>query len=371
LSAGAASPVLYRLLRPLLFCLPPERAHDLAFAVLRPFERAAAARSTHPPHSDPRLAQRLFGLSFANPIGLAAGLDKNARLPHLWSRFGFGHAELGTVTAQPQPGNPPPRLFRLPEHRALINRMGFNNDGAAAVAARLDSTLRRGRPAIPLGLNIGKSKVTPLDAAADDYRASYRLLAPLADYVTVNISSPNTPGLRSLQSHHELEKLLRALADESAALTRDGHAVPPLLVKLAPDLADDDLRELGALAAACGAAGLIATNTTVRRDVLPAGTPLAAESGGLSGAPLAARATEVVRILYTSAHGRLPVIGVGGVFDAADAYEKIRAGASLVQVYTGFVYSGPGLPRRLCHGLSALLERDGYGALGAAVGSGC
>jgi dihydroorotate dehydrogenase len=361
--------VLYRLVRSLLFRLPPERAHRLAFAALRPLERLAAARPTPPPPGDPRLAQNLFGLTFANPIGLAAGLDKNAELPHLWPRFGFGHAELGTVTARPQPGNPPPRLFRLPEQRALINRMGFNNDGAAAVAARLARSLHAGRPGIPIGLNIGKSKLAPLDAAADDYCESYRQLAPLADYVTVNVSSPNTPGLRSLQSHDELQKLLRALGDESRTIATAARAAPPLLVKLAPDLADDDLRDLAAIAADCGAAGLIATNTTVRRDLLPAGTPFAAESGGLSGAPLAARATEVVRVLHTSTRGRLPIIGVGGVFDAADAYAKIRAGASLVQVYTAFIYAGPGLPRRLCSGLADRLERDGFATIGDAVGS--
>jgi len=362
--------VLYRLLRPLLFRLPPERAHGAVFALLRLAERATVAWPAASPAADPRLAQTLFGIRFANPVGLAAGLDKNAELPHLWPRLGFGHAELGTITACAQPGNPEPRLFRLPEARALINRMGFNNDGAAAVAARLRRRLESGRVGIPLGLNIGKSKRTPLANAADDYCESYRYLAPLADYVTVNVSSPNTPGLRSLQTHHELEKLLLALRAESAAVATAQRGPPPLLVKLAPDLDDQDLRDLAGIAAGCGAAGLLATNTTVRRDLVPAGTRFADEAGGLSGAPLAARATQVIRTLHDCTEGRLPIIGVGGIFDAADAYAKIRSGASLVQIYTGFVYEGPTLPRRLCSGLCELLERDGLATIGDAVGRG-
>ena len=361
--------MLYRLLRPLLFRVEPETIHGWAFAALAPIQWMLehSGGAAYPP--DPLLARELWGLTFPNPIGLAAGFDKNGALPHVWAALGFGFAELGTVTAQPQPGNPVPRLFRLDDQRALINRLGFNNRGAAAIARQLPARFGARRPPVPIGINIGKSRATPLDAAIDDYRASLTALFDCADYVVVNVSSPNTPGLRDLQAEGQLAPLLEALqADNRDLAARRGVAPRPLLVKLAPDLSDDALHALVDVARACGVAGLIATNTTIDRSALPPGHPLAGEAGGLSGAPLRQRATAVIRQLYRLSAGQVPIIGVGGVFSAADAYAKIRAGASLVQVYTGFVYEGPGLPHRVCRGLRALLARDGYANVAAAVG---
>jgi dihydroorotate dehydrogenase len=362
--------VLYRLARPLLFRIAPETVHAWTCAALKPAQWMLERRGVAGRRPDPVLAQTLAGLAFPNPVGLAAGFDKNGVLPHVWAALGFGFAELGTVTAQAQSGNPPPRLFRLADQQALINRLGFNNRGAAAVARALAARLRRQRPPIPIGVNIGKSRTTTIERAVDDYRASFAALAPCADYVVVNVSSPNTPGLRDLQAEAQLAPLLEALQAENRDLAVRRHAAPlPLLVKLAPDLSDDDLRALIAVARGCGVAGLIATNTSVDRSLLPRGHPLAGESGGLSGAPLRARATAVIRRAYQLAQGELPIIGVGGIFSAADAYAKVRAGASLVQVYTGFVYEGPALPRRICTGLRHLLARDGYRHIGDAVGA--
>jgi len=361
--------VLYALARPLLFQLPAETAHQLAFAALTPWQALLQRGPHRPAPADGRLRQTLWGLDFPNPIGLAAGFDKNGALPHVWAALGFGFAELGTVTAQPQAGNPTPRLFRLPAERALINRLGFNNDGAAAVATALGRRLAAGRPPIPLGLNLGKSRVASIEQAIDDYRASLATLYDCADYLVVNVSSPNTPGLRDLQSEAQLAPLLDALqADNRRLAAERGRAPRPLLVKLAPDLNDEGLGALAATALGAGIDGLIATNTTIDRSALPAGHPLAGEPGGLSGAPLRARATAVIRTLFRVTNGRLPIIGVGGVFNADDAYEKIRAGASLVQIYTGFVYAGPGLARTLASRLRARLERDGFATVAAAVG---
>jgi len=360
--------MLYDLLRPLLFQLDPETAHELALQGLSAWQawlqRLPATATRH----DPLLASDLFGLHFPNPLGLAAGFDKNGALPHVWAALGFGFAELGTVTALAQAGNPRPRLFRLPAEQALINRLGFNNHGAAAVAAALAARLADGRPPVPLGINLGKSKLTPLADATADYVASLRALAPLADYIVVNVSSPNTPGLRELQSEAELAPLLAALQAENALLARDGGAPRPLLVKLAPDLADDALPGLVALARAHGIAGLVATNTTIDRGVLPAGHALAGEAGGLSGAPLRVRATAVTRRLYQLAGRALPIVGVGGIASGADAYARIRAGAALLQTYTGFVYGGPGFAPRVVGELRALLARDGFANVADAVG---
>ncbi|MGD9763868.1 MAG: quinone-dependent dihydroorotate dehydrogenase [Candidatus Binatia bacterium] len=360
--------VFYDLIRPLLFCLPPEAAHELTLRGLRPWERFLQGRAA-PPAADSLLAQRVWGLDFAHPLGLAAGFDKNGALPHVWSALGFAFAEIGTVTALAQPGNPRPRLFRLPAERGLINRLGFNNAGASAVAADLAARLAHVRPPGPLGVNIGKSKLTALERAADDYCASLRALFPLADYVVVNVSSPNTPGLRDLQAEEQLAPLLAALQEENRRLAR-AHAVPPrpVLVKVAPDLADQALAALVDTVRTHGIAGLIATNTTVERNALPAGHALAEQAGGLSGAPLRARATSVLRALYHHSAGQLPIIGVGGIGSGADAYERIRAGASLVQAYTGFVYGGPGFARRTIAELRALLQRDGFTNVAQAVG---
>lgn len=360
---------MYALLRPLLFQLPAERAHELAIRVLAWWQWRLERSPATPAAADPLLAQRLWDLDFPNPLGLAAGFDKNGALPHVWAALGFGFAELGTITAHPQPGNPPPRLFRLPAEQALINRLGFNNAGAAAVAAALARRLAAGRPPIPLGINLGKSKITPVEDAAADYCTSLRALHGLADYLVLNVSSPNTPGLRDLQAEAQLAALCAAVqADNRRIAAATGTAPRPLLVKIAPDLADDALPAVVATARQHAVAGLIATNTTIARDGLPAGHPLAGEAGGLSGAPLRARATAVVRTLYRLSGGALPIIGVGGVASGQDAYEKIRAGASLVQAYTGFIYGGPRFVPHVLGELRALLARDGFAHVGQAVG---
>ena len=362
--------MLYHRLRPLLFSVPPETIHAWVCGGLVPWQWLLERGAPSARPSDPLLGQELWGLTFPNPIGLAAGFDKNGRLPHVWSALGFGSAELGTVTALAQPGNPRPRLFRLADEQALINRLGFNNLGAAPIARSLRARFARQRPPVPIGINLGKSRVTPLAEAIDDYRTSFAALFDCADYVVVNVSSPNTPGLRELQSDAQLAPLLQALQAENRRLASErGGAPRPLLVKVAPDLDDDQLRAVVSVASDCDAAGLIATNTTVDRSLLPRAHPLAGEAGGLSGAPLRERATAVIRRIYQLAGGRLPVIGVGGIFSADDAYAKIRAGASLLQVYTGFVYEGPRLPARVCAGLKTLLARDGFANIRAAVGA--
>ncbi len=349
---------LYGAIRPLLFHLDAETAHRLVFDLLI---AAQPVLSRCAPHTSPALRQRLWGLDFPNPIGLAAGFDKDARAPLVWPGLGFGFAELGTVTAQAQPGNPRPRIFRLVDERALINRLGFNNAGAADVAARL-SRLDRGQRRVPLGINLGKSRVTPLAEAVKDYEASFRLLAPLADYVVVNVSSPNTPGLRDLQAQTHLAELLTALQAENDRLSPRR----PLLVKLSPDMADDDLAAAVQTIERLRADGIVATNTTIRRDLL---THPVDQAGGLSGAPLRDLATQMIRRVYQLSGGRLPIIGVGGVFTAEHAYEKIRAGASLVQVYTGMIYQGPTLPMDLCRGLGQLLQGDGRERVTQIVGA--
>lgn len=319
----------------------------------------------------PELEQQLWGLTFRNPIGLAAGFDKDGIAAGIWDSLGFGFAELGTVTYHAQPGNPPPRLFRLPLDQAAINRMGFNNRGAAALAETLiqlrQSQAEAGQPTIPLGINLGKSKVTSLEAAAGDYLSSFQLLQPLGDYFVVNVSSPNTPGLRSLQATDQLEPILEAL---QGANTQQ----KPLLVKIAPDLEWEDIAAVVALAQTYRLAGIIATNTTIRRDQLKTqvvqatGQPITAEAGGLSGAPLRQRSTEVIRFIWQQTQGTLPIIGVGGIFTAEDAWEKITAGASLVQVYTGWVYEGPWMVRRALMGLASKLKAQGLTSITEAIG---
>jgi dihydroorotate dehydrogenase len=320
------------------------------------------------PWSHPALVQRIWDLEFPNPVGLAAGFDKDARAPQVWPLLGFGFAELGTITAHAQPGNPPPRLFRLAGDRALINRLGFNNAGADAVAERL-TRQRLGAPhGIPIGINIGKSRITPLERAAEDYVYSFRRLAAFASYVVINVSSPNTPGLRDLQAEEHLGHLLTVLARENHAWAEQQQRPPrPLLIKVAPDLGDEALASIVSVARNRGAAGLVATNTTIRRDGLTTPTD---ETGGLSGAPLRERATAVVRSLYRCAGGALPIVGVGGVFSADDAYAKIRAGASLVQLYTGMIYEVPRVAHRIARGLVDLLARDGFTHIREAVGTG-
>lgn len=325
-------------LRPLLFCLPAEAAHNLALLGLRTSPRWALKNTFGPMPHDP---VRLFGLNFPNRVGLAAGMDKNASALGAWEAMGFGFIEAGTITALAQPGNPKPRCFRFPAQSALINRMGFNNAGASAIAKRL-AKLKSSRrwPSVPVGINIGKSKVTPNDQAASDYATSFRLLLPFGDYFTINVSSPNTPELRALQERDSLVRIIRGLRSVDAA--------KPLLVKIAPDLDNAQLAEIADVANSENLAGLIATNTTLDQSAVP---PESRQQGGLSGAPLARRSTEVIRTLRT--HTALPIIASGGVMTGADAREKIDAGASLVQVYTGFVYSGPALIRDITSALAA------------------
>ena len=336
-----------RVLRPALFRAyagDPERVHHATLQILAALERQPAALGAlRLLTRAPRRPVEAFGLTFPGVVGLAAGMDKDGVAPHAWAALGFGHVELGTVTATAQPGNPRPRLFRLPASQGLVNRMGFNNAGAGALAARLDAAgVRRGEPApgIPVGVSLGKTKTTPLAEAAGDYLASFAAVAPHADYVAVNVSSPNTPGLRTLQEAGTLRDLVAALV--AAARERDPGRPVPVLVKVAPDLTFDALEDVLGVCLGAGAAGLVATNTTLGRDGLAdADRWRASEAGGLSGAPLAARARAVVGFL--AARTDLPVIGVGGVLTAADGRALLDAGARLLQVYTGFVYRGPAL----------------------------
>ncbi len=309
---------------------------------------------------DPRLRVEALGLTFRNPVGLAAGLDKHGEAASAWSALGFGFAEIGTVTPRPQEGNPRPRVFRLPAQSALINRMGFNSVGAAAVR---DHLAAGGAAGIPLGINVGKNRDTPNERAVDDYRAAMEPLRPFADYFVINVSSPNTKDLRALQQPDAAFALVAAAVEVASS---DGKR-RPVLVKLAPDVEGDALEETVRAAREAGAAGFVAANTTVSREGVE-GAPRAVESGGLSGAPLRARATEIVRRVFRASDGKSPIIGVGGVLDAEGAYEKIRAGASLVQVYTGLIYEGPAIARRINRGLLRLLERDRLPDLAAAVG---
>jgi dihydroorotate dehydrogenase len=294
-----------------------------------------------------------------NPIGLAAGLDKDAEaVPGLFA-LGFGSIEVGTVTPRAQPGNPQPRLFRIPEHQALINRMGFNNVGAEKVAARLR---RLAWHPGPIGTNLGKNRDTPIERAVDDYVRCAQLLAPVSDYLVINASSPNTPQLRRLQ---EPERLTALLSGVQSATEKTGMA-KPLLLKIAPDLSEKEVDAIVDIALACGIQGLIATNTTDQR---PFQHRLSSEPGGLSGAPLRSLATQTIKRVYIRSGGRLAVVGVGGIFTGADAYEKIRAGASWVQVYTGFIYRGPGIAQSILRELEGLLKRDGYTSATEAIGS--
>lgn len=350
----------YRVLGPLVRCLEPEDAHRLTIRALTlgvsPFRAA---------RTDLRLAQTLWGLHFPNPVGLAAGFDKNAEVVEPLLRLGFGFVEAGTVTPKPQPGNPRPRVFRLPAQGAMINRYGFNNAGLEAFAARF-AALRR-RPALPgpVGANVGKNKEAT-DAVAD-YVTGVKRMAPLADYLVINVSSPNTPGLRTLQDRAPLTELLQAVL--VARTEAGGQKPPPLLLKVAPDLGEADLVDIAEVALETGIDGLIISNTTITRPGLER-EPLASESGGLSGPPLFELSTRTLASLYRLTGGRVPLIGVGGIAGADDAYAKIRAGASLVQLYTALVYHGPGLVGEICRGLVRHLDRDGFATVKDAVGTG-
>jgi dihydroorotate dehydrogenase len=362
---------LYPLFRSALFGLPPEAAHAVAVGSLRTSLAASGARRLARgilEVRDPGLRVERWGIDFPNPVGLAAGFDKSGDAFNALGALGFGFIEIGTVTAHPQEGNPRPRLFRLPRDGALLNRMGFNNPGADAVASRLaDSTIEP-----ILGINLGKSRLAPLEDATADYLASLERLEPFARYLVVNVSSPNTPGLRTLQDAAPLRELLRELGTRTGELAAARGAAPsPVLLKIAPDLHDDQVEEVVAIAAEEGADGIIATNTTISRDGLRTDPARVARlgAGGLSGAPVRERAREVVRRIYRTTGGALPVIGVGGIFDADDAWSMICAGASLIQVYTGFIYRGPGMVRDINRGLVERLAREGMRSIDEAVGS--
>jgi len=334
---------------------PAEMAHLTTVRLARTFWPLMPAAAP----SDPRLAIRAFGRDFANPIGLAAGFDKNAEVPDAMLKFGFGFVECGTVTPRPQSGNPRPRLFRLVEDRAVINRMGFNNEGMEAAAVRLAA--RRGKGIV--GINIGANK----DSAdrIGDYRAAFVRLAPLADYVTVNVSSPNTPGLRGLQNRDELAQLLATLTAARAKLALS----VPLLLKIAPDLDGHALDDIAEVVVASGIEGLVVSNTTIARPSTLR-SALAAETGGLSGAPLFAPSTQILREMFARVGTKLTLVGAGGVGSGADAYAKIRAGASLVQLYSALAYEGPGLVTRIKRQLLDCLARDGYARVSDAIGAG-
>ncbi len=375
--------MLYTLLKPLLFRLDAERAHNLIGALLAASQAVGAHKllAALYAYDDPILATECAGLRFANPLGLAAGFDKRAVLIGPMAALGFGHVEVGTITPRAQPGNPRPRLFRLPADGALINRLGFNSPGMLAVAQNLRDyrqnqeprtknrqVWRGSQPSVGgssvVGVNIGKNRTTSLERAAEDYLAAFVALAELADYITINISSPNTPGLRQLHERAALDQLLGELAAQNRRLARPR----PLFLKISPDETPEQLAEVVEAGLAAGIAGMIATNTTLDRNGLR--SPLANETGGLSGQPLTVRSRAVIAQLASLSGRQLPIIGVGGVASAADAYGHIRAGASLVQLYTGLIYGGPGLPLRIKRDLAELVRRDGFRSIRAAVGAG-
>ena len=351
---------LYDRLLKVMFRIPPETIHGMIGAVLQVLNAAApvnrAAERVVRVH-DPALAQTLFGVRFPAPLGLAAGFDKNATAADAWGALGFGYAEMGTVTPQPQPGNPAPRLYRLPADKAILNRMGFNNDGAVAVARNL----ARRRSSDVVGINIGKNK-TQTDAVAD-YRVGAIELGGLADYLVVNVSSPNTPGLRDLQAVDELRPILKVVVENTKA---------PVLVKIAPDLADEDVDAVADLAVELGLAGIVATNTTISREGL-ATDPSEVEAmgaGGISGAPVGKRALEVLQRLHARVGDQLVLVSAGGIMTPEQAWERIAAGASLLQGYTPFIYGGPGWIRDVHVGIAAQLRAHGLDSISQAVGSG-
>jgi dihydroorotate dehydrogenase len=371
----------HRMIRPLLFRQDSESIHNRTISALARASRSPGVCSLLSAiYAAPDLPVELFDLRFSNPVGLAAGMDKHAAAVPAWEALGFGFSELGGVTWHAQPGNP---SFRAVRDEALINRMGFNNPGAEAMAEKLREWHESGRwPKHPVGINLGKSKITPNENAAEDYANSFRSLRPLADFFVVNVSSPNTPNLRQLQDKTALDEILAALQEinsvsnsavTSAAINPKSETPnpKPLLVKVAPDLSFEALDEILELAAKRNLAGIVATNTTIAR---PESSDeqlrrIYSEAGGLSGKPLRARSTEVIRHIHKQTHGALPIIGVGGIMNADDAWEKIQAGASLVQVYTGLVYQGPALAKQIVRSLMKHLRENGFASLSEAVGS--
>lgn len=353
---------MYKTLKPLLFCLPPETAHRLTLGALKSAPSFLLPKIKTSPAE---LKVKLWGRSFPNPVGLAAGFDKNAEAIRGLFHLGFGFIEAGTVTLKPQSGNPRPRVFRCPQHNAVINRMGFPNCGAAQFKDNLRHFLeQKPRPAGVLGLNIGMNK--DQTDPAKDYTALVRALAPMADYLTINISSPNTPGLRNLQEKAPLTELLTAVLKERHDAC--GEYAPPLLLKLAPDLSDEQLDDIASVLLTLKIDGVILTNTTLSRpEELP--KKFREQKGGLSGAPLTDLSTAIIRYFYGITKGQIPIIGVGGIGSAEDAYAKIRAGASLVQVYSNLIFQGPSLPSNINKGLLDLLKKDGFTHISEAVGA--
>ena len=380
-----------KLVRPTLFSQEAEQAHKNTLRGLAWVSRhGVACGAMHSLLGASELPVELFGLRFPNPVGLAAGMDKNAEALPAWAALGFGFSELGGVTWHPQPGNLAPRIFRAVPDEAIVNRMGFNNEGAEALAVRLNEwRASRHWPSHPVGINLGKSKITPLNEAAGDYANSFRALREHADFFVVNVSSPNTPNLRRLQDKAALDEILAAIQEQNHVLrvacaveqrgppngtpgaTRNPQPAKPILVKVAPDLSLEEIDEILELVGPRNVAGIVATNTTISRP--QSGDPdvqrVYAETGGLSGRPLRERSTEIIRHLFRQTHGKLPIIGVGGIFSAEDAWEKITAGAALVQVYTGLVYEGPGLPKAIVKRLRARLRKEGFTSIAEAVGS--
>jgi dihydroorotate dehydrogenase len=357
------------LVRPLLFRKDPEASHEMILALMARAEFLCGAVEAFYKIEDERLSVKIGPLTFPNPVGLAAGFDKNAEAPRMISSFGFGFIEIGAITAQAQPGNPKPRLYRLPEDDALINRLGFNNEGAEAIALKLDRLRARGRwPKIPLGINIGRTKIVDTRDAVADFLSCFERLFHHADFFTLNVSSPNTPNLRDLQEKSLLSDLVAAVQEQNRKLaTNAGTALKPVFVKIAPDMEFTQVDEIIGVVESAKLAGIVATNATafMRQNLR---SRFGCEPGGLSGRPITNVVTEFIAHIHKVTRGRLPIIGVGGVFDAQDAYAKIRAGASSVQIYTGWIYEGPSAVKRINKGLLRLIERDGLKHISEAVG---
>lgn len=357
------------LLRPLLFLKDPEKTHEQMLALLAQLGFLKGTLKWLFGIEDKRLEVKFGSMTFSNPVGLAAGFDKNAQAIKIWPGFGFGFIEIGAITAHPQPGNPKPRLFRLPKDHALINRLGFNNEGAEAIGKKLEIFEKKEEmPEIPLGINIGRSKIVETRDASKDYLFTFERLYSYGDYFTLNVSSPNTPDLRELQEKVHLIELLKAIQGKNQELaTKFQTREKPILVKIAPDMEFSQLDEIIEVVQSLKISGIIATNASAfLREKLTARTD---EAGGLSGKPLKARATSFIRHIYRVTHGKLPIIGSGGIFTAEDAYEKITAGATAVQIYTGFVYEGPAAVRKINRGLFKLLQQDGLKSISDAVGT--
>jgi dihydroorotate dehydrogenase len=359
-------------IQPILFAQDAERAHDFTLKILARASRDEfICNAIEKFFSAPKLPVELFGLKFQNPIGLAAGMDKFATAVPIWEKLGFGFCELGGVTWHAQDGNSEPRMFRAISEEAIVNRMGFNNPGAEVFAQKLSDWKKSGRwPKHPVGINLGKSKITLLEKAAEDYANSFRVLRDLADFFVVNVSSPNTPNLRQLQDKSALDEILAAIQEVQNPKSKV-QSQKPVLVKIAPDLSFEAIDEILELALSRQIAGIVATNTTISRPQTndSISQKIYSETGGLSGKPLRERSTEIIRHIFKRTNGKLPIIGVGGIFNADDAWEKITAGASLLQIYTGIVFEGPGIAKKIATGLSQRLESEGVKNLQSLVGS--